>query len=78
MSKAKDEKADKDWTEIECPFCYFLRACQSRKKKHPQFFDHLQQAEAEVLKAVRSLIDERLEACQAEKNSRKATKIKVE
>ena len=61
----------------ECPFCAAMGAFSRRKKRHPEFFDHLRQAETEVLKAFRSLIDERLEEGREEENPRKATKIKV-
>ena len=54
-----------------------MGALGRRKNRHPDFFGHLRQAETEVLKAFRSLIDERLEACQTQEKPRKATKIKV-
>ncbi len=61
----------------ECPFCAVMGAFGRRKDRHPEFFDHLRQAESEVLKAFRSLIDDRLEACRTEEKPRRATKIKV-
>ena len=63
--------------EPECPFCAAMAVLGRRKSRHPKFFGHLRQAETEVLKAFRSLIDDRLEECQEEKSPRKATKIKV-
>ena len=61
----------------ECPFCAALGVLNRRKSRHPEFFGHLRQAEAEMLKAFRSLIDDRLEECREEETPRKATKIKV-
>ncbi len=49
--------------------------------KKSKFFEHLGKSQAEFLKAVRSLIDEKIEGLEkkgAAKPGRKRTKIKVE
>jgi|GEM_PF-6963815 len=61
----------------ECPFCALNRLWGRGRKGQPDFFRHLRQAEAEVLKAFRSLIDTRIEQVEKEKEPRRATKIKV-
>jgi len=50
----------------------------SRKKS--KFFDHLDQSRIEFLRAIRSLVDERIEDIEkrASARSKKMTKIKVE
>ena len=52
----------------ECPFCAAMGALGRRKSHHPDFFEHLKQAETEVLKAFRSLIDDRLEEGREDKS----------
>ena len=71
------KKADKGRAqERDCPFCSMSRVVEEVWPHHENFFQHLRQAEAEFLKAVRSLIDDRIQEC--EKQPKKATKIKVE
>ncbi len=71
------ERESRQGHDPECPFCAAMGVFSRRKSRHPDFFDHLRQAETEVLKAFRSLIDDRLEEAQEEDQPRKATKIKV-
>lgn len=77
---AKSEEQTKARTEEEaetfCPFCTLRELLESRRKRHPQFHEHMRAAETEMLKAFRSLIDDRL--AEREKKTKKATKIKVE
>lgn len=61
----------------ECPFCALNRLWGRAGQGRPEFFTHLRRAEAEVLKAFRSLIDSRIEQVEKEKKPRQATKIKV-
>jgi hypothetical protein len=78
--RPEEEPRDRETHEdhgSECPFCAAMGVFSRRKSRHPDFFGHLRQAETEVLKAFRSLIDDRLEECQEEDQPRKATKIKV-
>ena len=48
--------------------------------KKSKFFEHMTQSRVEFLKAVRSLVDERIEGLEkkAAKGKKKMTKIKVE
>lgn len=67
---------------VMCPVgSFFLdmkRACGKKSK----FFDHMSRSRVEFLKAIRSLIDERIEGLEkkahTDKAERKGTKIKVE
>jgi hypothetical protein len=47
-----------------------------RKEQHGDFFSHLRKARIEVLRAFRTLIDERISSL--EKQKKKVTKVKVE
>ena len=85
-NECREEAQDRDYEDEhgpdhrhgpECPLCAVMGVFGRRKRRHSDFFGHLRQAEAEVLKAFRSLIDDRLEECQEEAQPRKATKIKV-
>ena len=78
MAKSKEQAKAKTEEEPEvcCPFCTMRELIGARRKKHPQFHKHVRAAETEVLKAFRSLIDDRLS--DQEKQTKKATKIKVE
>ena len=78
---AKEKKQDKESSaqgrsRPDCPFCALADAMDQTKGRHQEFFGHLRNAEAEFLKAMRSLIDDRLEKCA--KEPKKATKIKVD
>ena len=64
-----------------CPVGRFFSDLERLSPDKSKFFKHLNQSRVEFLKAVRSLIDERienLEQKQGEKGGKKATKIKVE
>ena len=79
MSKPKREKKIKTSTEHDtccCPFCLSRRMLEEAKEQHSGFFSHLRSARIEVLKAFRSLIDERISWL--EENKKKVTKVKVE
>jgi hypothetical protein len=77
MAKQKEEEM------VVCPVGKFLLDLQkglkgSRKKS--KFFEHLDLSRIEFLKALRSLIDDRIEGLEEKKSSRqekKATKIEV-
>lgn len=76
MSPTKKKTVEEEEPRQDCLLCAFKETIQARKGRHDKFFDHLKKAEGEVLKAVRSLIDDRLEDME-EKPKKKATKIKV-
>jgi len=64
-----------------CPVGRFFAEWEKSSLEKSQFFKHLNQSRVEFLKAVRSLIDERienLEQKQEGKRGKRATKIKVE
>jgi wobble nucleotide-excising tRNase len=61
----------------KCPFCALSEIMKDCMSNYESFFGHLKNAEAEVLKAVRSLIDQRL-ADTGANSAKKPTKIKVD
>lgn len=79
MSKPKREKKSKASAEHEtccCPFCLSSRVIEEAKEQYSGFFTHLRKARIEVLKALRTLIDERITSL--EEHKKKVTKVKVE
>ena len=79
MSETKREekgKATKKHEACFCPFCLSSRMMEEAKEQYSGFFTHLRRARIEVLRAFRTLIDERISSL--EENKKKATKIKVE
>ena len=70
--------------EKEVLVCPVGKVCMDLEKKFGKksnFFNHLNQSHIEVLKAVRSLVDERIEDLDRKKSTRgkkKMTAIKVE
>ncbi len=69
-------------SEMElCPVGRFFADLENLSGKKSKFFKHLNQSRVEFLKAVRSLIDERIENLEKKdstKAKKKVTKIKVE
>jgi hypothetical protein len=79
VSKPKREKKSKASAEHEtccCPFCLSSRVIEEAKEQYSGFFTHLRMARIEVLKALRTLIDERISSM--EEHKKKVTKVKVE
>ena len=79
MSKPKKEDKGKGAEEhkmCHCPFCLSSRMMKEAKEQYSGFFTHLSKARIEVLRAFKTLIDERISSL--EENKKKATKIKVE
>ena len=75
MDKEKEEE------KVECPVCRFFQELGKVSKKKSQFFDHMNLSQVEFLKAIRSLVDERIETLDARRGTRQertATKIEVE
>ena len=62
--------------DCACPLCALMGALKGCMDRNADVFQHLKNAEAEVLMAVRDLIDKRLEEKQPEPE-KKATKIEV-
>ena len=79
MSKPKKEekaKAKMEHQNCYCPFCLSSRMWEETKEQYGDFFSHLRKARIEVLRAFRTLIDERISSL--EKQKKKVTKVKVE
>ena len=79
MSKTKKEEEARARMEDEaccCPFCLSRKMLEDATDHYSGFFTHLRKARIEVLRAFRTLIDERISALEQEK--RKVTKVKVE
>ena len=75
---AKEKTKEEVFT---CPVGRFFAEFEKSSKDKSKFFKHLNQSRVEFLKAIRSLIDERidnLEQKQDNKKGKRATKIKVE
>ena len=79
MSKAKKEEKGKARVEHErccCPFCLTSRMMEEAMEEYGGFFHHLRKARIEMLRAFRTLIDERISSL--EKQKKKVTKVKVD
>ncbi len=76
MAEQNDKGQAHSETGCNCPLCALIGAFKSCVDRNSDVFDHLKNAEAEVLKAVRSMIDKRLQETQDEPE-KQATKIKV-
>ena len=66
---------------FSCPVGGFFSDMEKMFGKKSKFFEHMGRSQAEFLKAVRSLIDEKIEGLEKKgsaKAGRKRTKIKVE
>jgi hypothetical protein len=75
MAKQREEEM------VVCPVGRFFLDLQRGSLRKSKFFEHLDLSRIEFLKAIRSLIDERIEGLEEKKSSRqekKATKIKIE
>ncbi len=75
MVKQKEEEM------VVCPVGRFFMDLKRGSHKKSKFFEHLDLSRIEFLRAIRSLIDERIEGLEEKKSSRqekKATKIKIE
>jgi len=66
---------------VQCPVCRLFSELENAYGKKSTFFKHITQSRVELLKAFKSLIDERIEDLEKKSESKpkkKATKIKVE
>ena len=64
-----------------CPVGRFFSDLEKVSRKKSKFFDHMNLSRIEFLKAIRSVVDERIEDLEkkgSSKKGKKATKIKVE
>lgn len=77
MAKAKNEEEE----VFVCPVGRFFAHLERSALDKSQFFNHLNQSRVEFLKAVRSLIDERIESLEQDKGKKggkRATRIQVD
>ncbi len=77
MSSKEKEQHKEERDEIVCPVGrFFMEFCFNKNSK---FFEHLNRSKLELLKAIRSLIDEKIENLEKAGSSKKrVTKIEVE
>lgn len=76
MAKEKDRKE-----MAYCPVGRFFLDLEKASGKKSKFFDHLTQSRVEFLKAIRSIVDERIEELEKKhstKGRKRVSKIKVE
>jgi hypothetical protein len=76
MGKEKDENE-----VFVCPVARFFSDLEKLSGKRSGFAKHLSQSRIEFLKAIRSLVDEKIEGLEnkpSKKGKKKITKIKVE
>jgi hypothetical protein len=74
MAKKKEEEM------VMCPVGKFFLDLQKGSRKKSKFFEHLDLSRIEFLKALRSLVDDRIDDLEEKRGSRqekKATKIEV-
>ena len=76
MAKEKKHKEEKYF----CPVGRFFEDLEGLHGEKSEFFDHLNQSRLEFLKAIRTLVDEKIESIEKKsaRKKKKATKIKVE
>jgi|APFre7841882590_1041340.scaffolds.fasta_scaffold39575_1 hypothetical protein len=80
ISKEKVMVKKKEEEMVACPVGQFFMDLQKLSLPKSKFFEHLDLSRIEFLKAIRSLVDERIEGLEEKKRSKqgkKATKIKV-
>jgi hypothetical protein len=65
---------------MSCPVARFFTEMEKAYGKKSTFFNHLHQSRIELLKAIRSLVDDRIGELEKKKEGgrKKATKIEVE
>ena len=73
-------KKKKEEEMVLCPVGKFFLDLQKSSGKKSEFIDHMSRARVEFLKAIRSLVDEKIEDAEKKnaKAKKKVTKIKVE
>ncbi|MBN1847783.1 MAG: hypothetical protein JW932_04285 [Deltaproteobacteria bacterium] len=73
------EKNDHD--PVLCPVGKLFSELEEAFGKKSKFFEHMSNSRIEFLKAIRTLVDEKIETLEqksTEKSGKKSTKIKVE
>lgn len=74
MAKKKHEEEEM----VLCPVGRFFSDLERISGQKSEFFKHLNQSCVEFLKAIRSLVDERIEGLEKKGAGKKMAKIKVE
>ena len=80
ISKEKVMVKKKEAEMVACPVGKFFMDLQKLSRTRSKFFEHMDLSRIEFLKAIRSLVDERIEGLEEKKRSKqgkKATKIEV-
>ncbi|MBW2000822.1 MAG: hypothetical protein JRJ29_23030 [Deltaproteobacteria bacterium] len=79
--KGKETKTEKDEGLLSCPVAYLFADLKALLGPKSGFFKHLNQSRVEFLKALRALLDERIQSLEERPSGRPArqrTKVKVE
>lgn len=79
--KDKETRESKGEKDLSCPVAALFSELQDLVGMKSSFFKHLNQSRIEFLKALRSLLDERIESLEERGSARpakKKTRIKVE
>ncbi len=71
------KKSEDEGVEFTCPLYTLFKELCGRRGCPSEFLDHLRNARVELLMAVRSLIDKRIEDLRAKPKPSGARKIKV-
>ncbi len=78
----QDTHHDASGQACGCPLCALMGMVGHARRQHGTFFHHLGNAEIELLKAFKSLIDQRITTLESEADpeahSKRATRIEVE
>jgi len=77
MANKEKEPKKEEKEVIVCPVGkFFMELCSAKKSK---FFEHLTKSKIELLKAIRSILDEKIESLEKSSSpKKKVTKIEVE
>jgi len=76
---AKEKSVERE--EFTCPVGRFFMGFERKWKDSSGFFEHMNLSRIEFLKAIRSLVDEKiekLEKCAHDPEEKKATRIEIE
>lgn len=80
-TRAQDRHERGTAHELPCPFCLVMKRVSERRRRHSGFFNHLMNAQIELLQAFRSVIDDQISRLEERKRGgveKEASKIVVE
>jgi len=75
------KQTNQETAQCSCPVCRLFTELESAYGKKSNFFNHLNNSRVELLKAVKALVDDRIEYLEKKTETpapRKAAKVKVE